>query len=346
MKDINIRTEKAMCFGNVVELYYSFTNTKAPKQLDQIDQWFPDLLIVEKKNNQMSEPEYVDQEYRIYADKKDNGSFYPGGTSNRVTQIVGRLIGTARSDQEKGRKDAELIRKHLANELVKDFDIIERLQNNTVDMIDKIPEERLGDFHHLLFDHTWDLIEYRSSLSQGERNDEPFPFDDYVYDDLIYNVAYQLHLFSYEGIVNAYLWLLLGGFLRNQVGSLLKMFHSGFTAVNRQLSETGTLEEKVYYLFNKDEYYSVYEGNDVDAKYPDTTWICDNPRCKAILNMQEGFDENLSEWKCRDCGHINKLDISEVFENEEDYQNKRPVDPEDFKRAVERRKDESEKENS
>ena len=311
--------------------------------MDQIDQWFPGLLIVEKDNDQLSEPEYVDQEYRIYADKDDNGSLYSGGTSNRVTQIVGRLIGTARSNQEKGRKDAELIRKHLANKLVKDFDIIERLQNNTADMIDKIPEDRLGDFHHLLFDHIWDLIEYRNNLSQEERNDEPFPFDDYVYDDLIYNVGYQLHLFSYEGLINAYLWLILGGFLRNQVGSLLKMFHSGFTAINRQLSETGSLEEKVYYLFNKDEYYSIYEGDDADAKYPDTTWICDNPDCKAILNMQEGFDENLSEWRCIECGTVNRIDHSVIYENEEDYLSNISVDRDDFERAVQTRTQEIKK---
>lgn len=326
--------------GNIVDLYYSFLDFKSPSQLDQIDGWLPSLLIIE--SGKKEEPEYKDLEYKIYAFKDERG-FYAGGSSNRVTQIIGRLIGTARSNQEKGRKDAELIRKHLSNELVKDFDLIERLQNNTANMLDKIPEDRLGDFHHLLFDYMWDLIESRNNMSEEERNDEPFPFDDYVYDDLIYNVAYQLHLFSYEGLTNAYLWLLLGGFLRNQVGSLLKMFHSGFTAINRQLSEFGTLEEKVYYLFNKDEYYSVYEGNDVSSKYPNTTWICDNPDCKAILNMQEGFDETLSEWICKDCGTVNVLDHSVIYENEEDYLNDRPVDRSDYERAVEVRKDELDK---
>ena len=122
--------------------------------------------------------------------------------------------------------------------------------------------------------------------------------------------------------------MLLGGFLRNQVGSLLK------------LSEFGSLEEKVYYLFNKDEYYSVYEGEDIDDLYPDTTWICDNENCKAILNMQEGFDETLSEWICRDCGTVNILDHSVIFENEEDYLNNQPIDPDDYKTAIERRKKE------
>lgn len=329
-------------FGNVTNQYYSFNHLKTPSQMDQINEWFPSLLIVERDGTEKKEPEYIDKEYKIYADRDDKG-FYGGGSSTRVTQILGRLIGTAKSNQEKGRKDAQLIRKHLASVLVTDFDIIEQLQFNTADMIDKINEDKLGDFHHLLFDYMWDLIETRNNTSQEDRNDEPFAFDDYVFDDLIYNVAYQLHLYSYDGMINAYLWLLLGGLLRNQVGSLLKMYHSGFTAINRQLSEFGSLEEKVYYLFNKDEYYSVYNGNNTEYKYPDTTWICDNPECKAILNMQEGFDEKLDEWKCVDCGTINKLDHSVIYENEEDYLNDMPVDKKDYEQAVQVRKEEIEK---
>lgn len=340
----NVKNIKKLYFGNIVNLYYSFNSLKAPSQLQQINEWLPNLFIIERNNVEKGEPEYKDLEYKIYADKDEKG-FYGGGSSTRATQIIGRLIGTAKSNQEKGRKDAELIRKHLANELVTDFDIIERLQNNTALMIDKIEEDKLGDFHHLLFDYMWDLIDTRNNMSAEERNDEPFPFDDYVYDDLIYNVAYQLHLYSYEGLVNAYLWLILGGFLRNQIGSLLKMFHSGFTAINRQVSEFGTLEEKVYYLFNKDEYYSVYNGNNTGNKYPDTTWICDNPKCKAILNMQEGFDENLDEWECKDCKTINKINHSVIYENEEDYLNDIPIDMNDYNHAIKIRNDELKKEN-
>ena len=330
--------EAKLFLGNVVNNYYSFLDVKTPKQLDLLDIWFPGLLIKERNNSDKDEPEYSDLEYKIYADKV-NGLFYSGGTSNRVTQIAGRLVGTAKSNQEKGRKDAELIRKHLANELITDFDIIEQLQNNTADMLDKIPDDNLSDFHHLLFDYMWDLIDYRNSLSQEERNEEAFPFDDYIYDDLIYNVAYQLHLYSYEGMVNAYLWLLLGGLLRNQVGSLLKMYHSGFIAINRQLNEYGTIEDKVSFLFNPDNYYSTYSGDDLDSKYPGVTWRCDNPECKAILNMQEGFDENLPEWKCKDCGHVNKIDISVIYNNEEDYlSGKDPVDSDDFERAIKEKK--------
>lgn len=336
---MNIKdNEKRLYLGNVLDKYYSFIHKKKPQQIDQVDVWLPNILIFIRTTEKKEEPEYIDLEKKIYADKDENG-FYAGGTSNRVTQIVGRLIGTARSNQEKGRKDAELIRKHVANKLVTDFDLLEKLIDNTTNMINQINDDRLNDFHRLLFDYMWDLINLRNNMSDEEKLDEPSPFDDYVFDDLIYNVAYQLHLYSYEGMINAYLWLLLGGFLRNQVGLLLKMYHSGFTAINRQLSEFGSLEEKVYYLFNKDEYYSVYNGDDTDDKYPDTTWICDNPKCKAILNMQEGFDENLSEWECSDCKTVNKIDHSEIYANEEDYLSGIAVDKNDFDQAICARKE-------
>ena len=325
----------SLYFGNIVDLYYSFINEKSPRQLDLIDVWFPGLLIEQRDKNTGKEPDYDQNEYVIYADK-NNGLYYSGGNSNRVTQIVGRLVGKAKSNQEKGRKDAELIRKHLGRELTTDFAHIERLQDNTAELLSKIPDDRLNDFHELLFNSMMDLVDSRNDMRDEERIDEPFPFDDYVFDDLIYNVAYQLHLFSFEGLVNAYLWLLLGGFLRNQVGSLTKMFHSGFVAVNRQLSEFGTLYDKINFLFNPEEYYSTYNGDDVDSKYPDTTWKCD--KCGAILNQQEGFDENLDEWECQDCHHINKLDISKVYNNEEDYLNDRPVDSDDYYAAIEEKK--------
>ena len=311
------QNNKLLYFGNVVDIYYSFANLKTPSQLDQIDDWFPGVLVFPRANPKHEEPEYIDKEYIIAADRDDDLSFYSGGTSNRVTQIVGRLIGKAKSNQEKGRKSAELIRKHIANLLVTDFRYIEKLQNNTKEMLDKIPDEKIQDFHYEIFDNMCDLVDSRNAMSEEEKIDEPFPFDDYIFDDLIYNVAYQLHLFSYEGLINAYLWLLLGGFLRNQIGSLTKMYHSGFVAINRQLSELETLSDKINYLFNPEEYYCVYNGNDVDDRYPDTAWKCD--KCGAILNQQEGFDENLPEWKCRDCGHVNKIDLSEVYDNEEDY---------------------------
>ena len=120
--------KQTLCFGDVTELYYSYKNLKKPRQLDLIDQWLPGILIFPRANSKHEEPEYIDKEYIIVADRDDKGSFYSGGTSNRVTQIVGRLVGTARSNKEKGRKDAELIRKHIASLLVTDFRYMEKHQ--------------------------------------------------------------------------------------------------------------------------------------------------------------------------------------------------------------------------
>ena len=336
--------KQTLCFGDVAELFYSYKNLKKPRQLDLIDQWLPGILVFPRANPKHEEPEYKESKYVVFADYNNDCSFYSGGTSNRVTQIVGRLIGTAKSNQEKGRKDAELIRKHIAKLLVTDFRYIEKLQNNTKEMLDKIPEDRIQDFHYEIFNYMCDIVDSRNAMSEEEKVDEPFPFDDYIFDDLIYNIAYQLHLFSYEGMINAYLWLLLGGFLRNHIGLLTKMYHSGFIAINRQLSEFETLSDKINYLFNPDEYYSTYNGDDFDSNYPDTTWKCD--KCGAILNQQKGFDDKLSEWICKDCGHTNKIDISEVFNNEEDYLNDKPIDKKDYERAIQTRKKETETNNN
>lgn len=328
-----------LSFGNITNLYYSFIHSKTPKQLDKLAEWFPGLLVVERNSNHLDEPEYVDHEYRIYADKDKNGSFYSGGTSNRVTQIVGRLIGTARSNQEKGRKDAELIKKHIARQLITDWEHIESLQNNVYDHILKIEESRLLDFRGLLINTVFDLAEKRSLMSEEEKDNEPFPFLDHVFDDLIYNAAYQLHLYTEEGMVKAYLWLLLGGFLRNEVSVLTNMFHSGFIAINRKPSETGSLLDKLNYMFDPDEYCATYEGDDLDKRFPGITWLCDNSDCEAILDYQPGFDDHLEYWQCRECGHINKIEINQIYENEEDYrEGNDPVDPDNFNRALEEQK--------
>ena len=59
----------------------------------------------------------VDKDFTIYASKYI-GSLYSSDSSNRVSQILGRLIGTAKSNLEKERKTAELIQKNVANIIV------------------------------------------------------------------------------------------------------------------------------------------------------------------------------------------------------------------------------------
>ena len=47
-------------------------------------------------------------------------------------------------------------------------------------------------------------------------------------------------------------------------------------------------------------------------------WICD--RCGAMLNIQEGFDEQCGEWRCTECGFTNKIEKSELYTSEDEYQ--------------------------
>lgn len=55
----------------------------------------------------------------------------------------------------------------------------------------------------------------------------------------------------------------------------------------------------------------------VDAE-DDIAWICDG--CGTMLNIQEGFADNEGEWKCTECGFINKIDPSEMYLSEDEYQ--------------------------
>ncbi|MCR5789350.1 MAG: serine/threonine protein kinase [Lachnospiraceae bacterium] len=50
----------------------------------------------------------------------------------------------------------------------------------------------------------------------------------------------------------------------------------------------------------------------------DISWICDG--CGKMLNTQPGFNEDCGEWKCTECGFINKIDISELYVSEDEFQ--------------------------
>lgn len=325
--------------GHVLDMYYSIMNQKAPRQLDLLDEWFPDFIVTEREEQEKKEPEYVDREYTIYASRY-NGSLYSGGYSGRVSQILGRLIGTARSNQEKERKTAELIQKSIVRILIYDSDATEILQGVVHGHLVELNDDQLNQFHHDLVTLVWNSCVNRYEKEQYDRLNEPFPMDDEVWDDLMYNVGYQLHLFTLDGLVNAYLWLLLGALLRNEVGRVVRMYHSGFSAVNRQQSETGFILDKLNYLFFPEEYQSTYSGDDLDKRFPGVSWQCDE--CGDILDSQEGFDDHLPVWQCRRCGHLNKIDFSAINSNTEDYINGMHFseeDIDDFNRAIRERRE-------
>lgn len=50
----------------------------------------------------------------------------------------------------------------------------------------------------------------------------------------------------------------------------------------------------------------------------DIVWFCDG--CGANMNFQPGFSEECGVWKCTECGYENKIDVSEIYLSEEEYQ--------------------------
>lgn len=49
----------------------------------------------------------------------------------------------------------------------------------------------------------------------------------------------------------------------------------------------------------------------------DIAWICDG--CRAMLNEQPDFSEDCEEWKCVECGTMNRIDESEIYLSEDEY---------------------------
>ncbi len=50
----------------------------------------------------------------------------------------------------------------------------------------------------------------------------------------------------------------------------------------------------------------------------DIVWICDE--CGSVMNEQPGFTEDSGEWKCTKCGFVNKIDVSELYASEDEFQ--------------------------
>ena len=206
--------------------------------------------------------------------------------------------------------------------------------------LDELNEEQLNRFFDLIFYMIVQLVGYREVMSEEERYDEEAPMHDNAYERLVYNVAYQFHLETYDGLVNAYVWLLLGSLLRDEIIPVIYMYSSSFKRIRNMPSQDMTLRDRIHYVLFPDDYYPVYEGDDPDAPFADITFTCD--RCGAELNSQNGFDPSRETFACKKCGYVNKLSWDEVYENEEDYENNRAVDEEQSREALRRRKEELE----
>jgi hypothetical protein len=324
-------------YGFVTQLYYETLGIETPRQLDLLDEWFSDLLIKEEASdgNTKSTPYFSQEDSLIHA-VRYRGRLY-SGADEIIAQLTGRLIGTAKGNREKQRRNAVVMQKHVTRRLSLDWDRFEEFLNHTGEMILKMDEEQINEFLNKLFGFVSELAYAREALSESERDGEPFPMDDEIFDTVVYNAAYQLNLCTIEGLVQGYAWLLLGSLLRNEAGRITRRFDSSFNEVNRMPSEEPDLVSRLDCLFFPEDYEYTYDGDDFESPFPDIRWQCD--ACGASLNAQEGFTDRYGMWQCRLCGHVNEISAEHIYENMEDVNNARNhMDAEKMRAAVERRK--------
>lgn len=305
-------------FGTVIRMFYDVSHEKFPKQLDLLNEWLPGMLVFEREGHKR-DAEYIDEHFMIFASRV-NGSLY-AGNDPRVTQITGRIIGTAKGNAEKERRAAEMIQKHLAEMFVKIPESL-RLVKQTVAMkLDTLTNRQLTELGGNLMDYCMGLAFTRDTMGELEKYEEAFPMDDEVYGDIVYNAAYQLALDDFENLVNGYTWLIIGSLLRNRAGRVTRMFQSGFVPVNIKRSEYDMLTDQVGFLFMSEDYEPVFDGDeeDLELRFPDVNWICDG--CGDALNQQKGFTDEIGVWMCRKCGYLNAIDYENIFENKEDRLN-------------------------
>ena len=324
-------------FGYVTDLYYLISEEPAPKQLDRINEWFPSLIIQERISDGTGKeaPEFLDRELLIAATRYHDYLYNSG--NSRVTQIAGRLVGTSASNAEKERKSAELIQKKLSRSFTEEMNPLPDLQEHVFRKLSVLNDETIQDFHYELFIFLLKTAEEYYRKDPYDRDRELFPFDEETFDQIVYNSFYQIQRYEFDGMVNAYLWLLIGSLLRNESGRVARVFDSGFRPLHKAQSENGTLLDKLRYLIDPEQYESYYEGDDLEKRFPGIEWFCDN--CGDHLNEQEGFTDVLPVWQCRRCGELNRIEIDEIYENEEDAQNGiRRKEETDFIQAVNNRR--------
>ena len=324
-------------YGYVTQLYYEILGIETPRQLDLLDEWFSDLLIKEETSdgNTKIPPFFSEQDSLIHA-VRYHGRLY-SGADEIIAQLTGRLIGTAKGNREKQRRNAVVMCKHITRVLCENWSRFEAFLNHTGEMILRMDEDQLNEFLNKLLDFVKEIALARNEMSESERDGEQFPMDDEIFDAAVYNAAYQLNLCTVDGLVQGYAWLLLGSLLRNECGRITRRFDSSFNEVNRMPSEEPDLISKLDCLFFPEDYEYTYDGDDFESKYPDIHWQCD--QCGTCLNSQEGFTDRYGKWQCRLCGYVNDIDEEHIYENNEDAENRRNhMDAQKIREAIERRK--------
>lgn len=327
----HVKKTMQMRFGYIAALYDQASGRKTVNQLDLLERWLPGFLITEEAGRK---PAYYDDiGHRIHACRV-HGRLYCGNDA-RVTQILGRLIGTALGNQEKERRTAEQIQRYLSVRMMKEPELIGILQENADSLIFSLGDDAHECFVKSLWEAVFILLEGRLECSETERMSELFALDDDVFDSVLYNAVYQLNMKDAEGVVNAWLWLLLGGLLRNEMWHLLQSYDSSFTYLRRRFTDDMTLVDQILYMLEPEQYEHYFAGDDPDKRFPGIIWYCD--KCGAEISRQAGFDDHLPSWTCRKCGYVNPISSDKIYDTQEDYQcGREPIAPEKIEDAVNR----------
>lgn len=330
-------TSRQLRFSDVASICDSYMPSDAKNHMDTLVSWLPGTVIHIREKEEGKRPPKFSYEKCVIEASLYRGNIYATGDA-AVTQIMGRLFGSARGNEEKERKNAELIRKRVSRNLIEDRDLLTRLIGNIRDKVEDLEENTRYDLCLDLLEFSFELAEVRTKMSPLERDAEAAAMDDEVFDGIIYNAAYQLNDFSVDGTARAILWLMLGGLLRNEAGRVYRVFNSAFVPAYRQGDPAASILDKVGALYYSEDYEDTYSGDDLEKRFPGIEWMCDS--CGAYLNVQDGFDDHLPVWQCRKCGHLNRISAEDIFMNEEERERNRSVNWEKMKDAIERRKEE------
>ena len=328
------KNPKELRLGHIASLLFEVVLKRSkPHNIDLLDFFFPGMIVFEPVGSEVGKAEalFSDGDNIIIAVRNKSG-FYTGGVSTRVSQIVGRLIGTAKSGIEKERRSASLVQKRIAHELVTEPEKLLNLHLIYQGIIRNFTQDEMDCFISVFAEYINAIIGARAEMTEYAKENELFPFDDETYNLLMNYVLREWNDETLEHCIHAFAWLLFGSLLRNEVRRLLYAYDNTFTP--RELDDSAAD------AFAKDTYTEYfYTGDDMDNLFPGIEWFCD--RCGAHLNEQDDFDDHNKIWKCTCCGYKNVISIEQIYDSEEDYENgDPPTDAKKFFRALRERADE------
>lgn len=325
-------------FGYAVSMYDAISRQSHRSQLDALHCWFGDLFIdVSETENEKKNAAFDDQTLRISA-VRFHGRLHTGDDS-RLIQIIGRLYGTAKGNQEKERRSADLIRRAAAKDLIESDDRLIALHERIEDPLLELEADQLIALEESMIETVYVLSEQRQAKTKETRQEEAAAMDDEVFRALMVSILSQATRHTLDSLILAWMWTLLGSFLRNETGRLLRYYDAWFVPVNRPMAYENPLIDQLDSLVSPEAFEPVYYGDDLDKRFPGIVWRCD--RCGDSLDAQEGFSDKHRVWQCLNCGYLNRIAVTEIYETESDFRSGgEPMDPSQYIRAIRERTEE------